>query len=96
MKNKGIDLPLSSVTHIVIHDEGDGEWTIDGEDTRGNYTAATWTNCDSEECGPLSLAEAVAEARNFIVEWGLPATLPIYFRVADGLTMMVCPDPVNA
>jgi hypothetical protein len=96
MKTKNINLPLSDVTHVVIHDEGNGEWTIDGEDAAGNYTAATWTNCDGEECGPLSLDEAVAEARKFIADWELPAALPIYLRVSDGVTMMVCPDPVNS
>lgn len=80
--NTRIDLPLSKVTRVVIHDQLHGEYVIDGEDDNGNYTSAEWRN-DTEEHSDDDLiteAEAIERAVQFIADWGLPPWLPIYIQ----------------
>ena len=82
-------------TRIVAYDEGDGEWTIEAADDAGTCAmtsdgryVACWLDhegCDNpDEFRPLTLAEAVAVARQEFAEEGYPANLPVYLA-RDGV-----------
>jgi hypothetical protein len=82
-------------TRIVVYDEGYGEWTIEATDDNGTCAmtsdgryVACWLDHEAhdnpDEFTPLTLADAVAMARQEFAEGGYPADLPVYLA-RDGV-----------